>query len=64
MVGCIKDRLVLNPTLEQIKYSRLNLAVAGTKDAAVLMIKGAEDFLQELLLMVKVVGCGHKAIQI
>jgi polyribonucleotide nucleotidyltransferase len=40
MVGFIKGTLVLNPTVEQMKYSRLNLMIAGTKDI-VMMIEGA-----------------------
>ncbi|KAL3801474.1 hypothetical protein HJC23_000912 [Cyclotella cryptica] len=62
MVGYIDGQLVLNPTLEQMKHSRLNLTVAGTKDA-VLMIEGAADFLPESL-MVEAVTFGHEAIKI
>ena len=62
MVGYIDNQLVINPTLEQMKYSRLNLAVAGTKDA-VLMIEGSADFLPESL-MVEAVAFGHEAIKI
>lgn len=62
MVGYIDEQLVLNPTMEQMKYSRLNLAVAGTKDA-VLMIEGSADFLPESL-MVAAVEFGHEAIKI
>jgi polyribonucleotide nucleotidyltransferase len=45
-----------------MKHSRLNLAVAGTKDA-VLMIEGAADYLPESL-MVEAVEFGHDAIKI
>ncbi len=61
MVGYIDGQLVLNPTLEQMKHSRLNLTVAGTKDA-VLMIEGAADFLPEDL-MIEAVTFGHNAIK-
>jgi polyribonucleotide nucleotidyltransferase len=61
MVGHIDGQLVLNPTLEQMKHSRLNLTVAGTKDA-VLMIEGAADFLPEDL-MIEAVTFGHNAIK-
>ncbi|KAL7539586.1 hypothetical protein ACHAXR_009482 [Thalassiosira sp. AJA248-18] len=61
MVGYIDGQLVLNPTLEQMKHSRLNLTVAGTKDA-VLMIEGAADFLPEAL-MIEAVTFGHDAIK-
>jgi len=62
MVGYVDGRFVLNPTLEQMKHSRLNLTVAGTKDA-VLMIEGAADFLPEEL-MVEAVSFGHDAIKV
>lgn len=62
MVGYIDGQLVLNPTVEQMKHSRLNLTVAGTKEA-VLMIEGAADFLPEDL-MVEAVTFGHEAIKI
>ena len=62
MVGYIDGQLVLNPTLEQMKHSKLHLTVAGTKEA-VLMIEGAADFLSEEL-MVEAVSFGHDAIKI
>jgi polyribonucleotide nucleotidyltransferase len=62
MVGYIDGQLVLNPTLEQMKHSRLNLTIAGTRDA-VLMIEGAADFLPESL-MVDAVSFGHDAIKV
>ncbi|KAL3931338.1 MAG: hypothetical protein SGBAC_011356, partial [Bacillariaceae sp.] len=63
MVGYNKeeDKLMLNPTHEQMDNSTLQLIVAGTKDA-VLMIEGAADFLPEEI-MVKAVEFGHKAIE-
>jgi len=62
MVGYIEGQLVLNPTLEQMKQSRLELTVAGTKEA-VLMIEGAADFLPEAL-MLEAVAFGHDAIKV
>ena len=56
-----KDKLILNPTHKQMETSQLQLIVAGTKDA-VLMIEGAADFLPEET-MIKAVTFGHTAIQ-
>ena len=39
-------RLVINPTREEMAISRLNLVIAGTSDA-VLMVEGFCDFLPE-----------------
>lgn len=61
MVGYIDGQFVFNPTNEQMEKSKLNLTVAGTKDA-VLMIEGAADFLSEET-MVEAVAFGHEAIK-
>ena len=61
MVGYIDDQFVLNPTNKQMEKSKLNLTVAGTKDA-VLMIEGAADFLTEEQ-MIEAVTFGHNAIK-
>lgn len=62
MVGYVDDELVMNPTIEQMEKSRLQLIVAGTKDA-VLMIEGAADFLPESI-MVEAVKFGHEKIKL
>ncbi|KAL3911993.1 MAG: hypothetical protein SGILL_007064 [Bacillariaceae sp.] len=63
MVGYDKenDQFILNPTHEEMENSALQLVVAGTKDA-VLMIEGAADFLPEET-MAKAVKFGHDAIR-
>lgn len=45
-VGFINDEYVLNPTLAQLKQSKLDLVVAGTK-SAVLMVESEADELSE-----------------
>ena len=55
------DTFLLNPTHEEMDKSPLQLIVAGTKDA-VLMIEGAADFLSEEK-MVQAVTFGHEAIK-
>ena len=59
-VGLIHGTFIVNPTNEQMAASRLNLIVAGTKDA-VLMIEGAADFLPEQT-MIEAVSLGHSVI--
>jgi ribonuclease PH len=56
------DTLMLNPTNEEMAKSQLQLIVAGTKDA-VLMIEGAADFLPEET-MIRAVKFGHDAIRV
>lgn len=46
-VGLLPDRgLVVNPTIAEMEHSRLDLVMAGTTEA-VLMIEGFCDFLTE-----------------
>lgn len=59
-IGLIEDTFIVNPTNEQMAVSKLNLIVAGTKDA-VLMIEGAADFLPEKT-MIDAVTLGHSVI--
>jgi polyribonucleotide nucleotidyltransferase len=61
-VGYVDGQFILNPTNKQMERSSLNLTVAGTKDA-VLMIEGAADFLPEDT-MIEAVSFGHEAIKV
>lgn len=61
-IGLMGDRFIINPTYEEQKKSRLDLILAGTVDA-ILMIEGFCDFLTEEELLAAV-NEGHKAIAI
>ncbi|GAB1595939.1 polyribonucleotide nucleotidyltransferase [Lysobacter claricitrinus] len=61
-VGYINGQYVLNPTAAQLKESALELVVAGTKDA-VLMVESEADVLSEDV-MLGAVMFGHQAQQI
>lgn len=61
-VGMIEDRFVINPTLEEMESSVLDLVLAGTEDA-ILMIEGYCDFLTEEQIM-EAIEEGHEAIKI
>ncbi len=60
-VGMINDEFIINPNLEEIEASCLDLVLAGTEDA-ILMIEGYCDFLTEDQLL-EAVEEGHAAIQ-
>ncbi len=60
-VGLINGEYVLNPTAEQRKDSRLNLIVAGTKNAVV-MVEGGADNLSEAEVMGGIFF-GHEKLQ-
>jgi polyribonucleotide nucleotidyltransferase len=60
-VGHIKGALVVNPTLEQMKDSDLDLVVAGTADAVLMVESEAKELSEETML--GAVMAGHKAFQ-
>ena len=57
-VGYIDDKFVLNPSKEEIEKSKLDLVVAGTKDA-VLMVESEASVLSEKI-MLDAVKFGHE----
>jgi len=59
-VGMIKGKFVVNPTIEEQKESQLDLLIAGSEDA-VLMIEGYCNFLTEEQVL-EAIETGHKAI--
>jgi polyribonucleotide nucleotidyltransferase len=60
-VGRIDNAFVINPTTEQISRSDLDLVLAGTDDA-ILMIEGYCDFLTENEVL-DAIEAGHAAIK-
>lgn len=60
-VGYINEQFVLNPTYEQIEQSDLDLIVAGT-DQAVLMVESEANILPESV-MLEAVWFGHDQMQ-
>ncbi|MCM2263803.1 MAG: polyribonucleotide nucleotidyltransferase [Desulfuromonadales bacterium] len=60
-VGRVDGQFVANPTLEQIKLSDLEIVIAGSRDA-VMMVEGEADFLSETE-MLDAIFFGHEALQ-
>jgi polyribonucleotide nucleotidyltransferase len=60
-VGYIKDEIVVNPTLEQLKDSVLDLVVAGTADAVLMVESEAKELSEDTML--KAVMAGHASFQ-
>ncbi|WP_213158665.1 polyribonucleotide nucleotidyltransferase [Parachlamydia sp. AcF125] len=60
-VGLIGGKFVVNPTVEHQKKSKLDLILAGTEDA-VLMIEGYCDFLTEEQIL-EAIEIGHQGIK-
>jgi polyribonucleotide nucleotidyltransferase len=60
-VGLIGDEFVINPTVEQAAVSQINLTVAGTKDAVMMVEAGANEVPEEAML--EAIMFGHQEIQ-
>ena len=60
-MGFVDEQFIVNPTAEEMKESKLDLVLAGTEDA-ILMIEGFCDFLTEEQV-IEAIETGHKAIQ-
>lgn len=60
-VGRVNDEFVINPTEEQRAVSTLNLTVAGSHDAVMMVEAGAQELSEEVVL--DAILFGHKEIQ-
>ncbi len=59
-VGLVDGRYVVNPTYDEVRDSRLNLIVAGTEEAIVMVEAGAHEVSEEI--MVEALMLAHKEI--
>ena len=57
-IGYINDELVLNPTLAQLEDSLLDLVVASTRDAVVMVEAGAREADEDIIL--QAIKLGHE----
>jgi polyribonucleotide nucleotidyltransferase len=60
-IGLINGELVINPTIPEMQYSDLDLRVAGTKDAIVMVECGANEV--DEATMVRALELAHQSIQ-
>ncbi|MCI9351481.1 MAG: polyribonucleotide nucleotidyltransferase, partial [Turicibacter sp.] len=61
VVGRINGEFVLNPTVEQLEQSDIDLTVAGTNDAVNMVEAGAKEVPEEVML--EAIMFGHDAIK-
>jgi polyribonucleotide nucleotidyltransferase len=59
-IGLIEGRYIINPTYDERRESRLNLIVAGTEEAIVMVEAGALEVSEEI--MVEALMLAHKEI--
>ncbi|MEK8092439.1 polyribonucleotide nucleotidyltransferase [Methylocystis sp. IM3] len=60
-VGLVNGQLKLNPTIEEMKLSDLDLVVAGTHDAVLMVESEAKELSEETML--EAVMTGHRGFQ-
>jgi polyribonucleotide nucleotidyltransferase len=60
-IGYINNELILNPTLAQLEESQLDLVVASTKDAIVMVEGGAREVSEDIVA--RAIEFGHQANQ-
>lgn len=60
-VGCVDGEFVINPTVDQREVSTLNLTVAGSHDAVMMVEAGANELPEDVVL--DAILFGHKEIQ-
>lgn len=60
-VGYIDGQLVANPTIPEMENSLLDLRMAGSRDAIIMVEAGANEVTEDVLL--QALEFGHKAIQ-
>lgn len=49
-VGCVDDKFIVNPTPAQLEQSSIDLTVAGTKEAVLMVEAGAKEVSEELMI--------------
>jgi polyribonucleotide nucleotidyltransferase len=59
-VGLVDGRYIINPTYDEVRESRLNLIVAGTEEAIIMVEAGAQEVSEEI--MVEALMLAHKEI--
>ncbi len=60
-IGMVDEKLIVNPTYEEIENGNLDLVVAGTKDAITMVEAGANEVDEEVML--KALELAHKSIK-
>ena len=60
-VGCVAGEYVLNPSLDELLTSDLNLVVAGTRDGVLMVESEAQELSEDVML--GAVMFGHRSMQ-
>lgn len=63
-VGYINDEYILNPTTTELKQTQLNLVVAGTQQAVLMVESEATELPEEIMLGAITYGHQHPAVAV
>ena len=58
-VGLVEGKYIVNPTYEQMRDSQLNLIIAGSEDAIVMVEAGAKEVTEQVMLEALLFGHGE-----
>lgn len=61
VVSHVNNQFIINPSVEELEKSDINLSVAGTKDAINMVESGSKEVSEEL--MIEAIMFGHEAIK-
>ena len=61
VVGRVDGKFIVNPTVEELEQSDINLSVAGTKDAINMVESGSKEVSESD--MIEALMVGHEAIK-
>ena len=60
-IGKIDGQFIINPTYEEMEYSSMDLRVAATRDAILMVESGSDETTEDV--MVEAITLAHEAIQ-
>ena len=60
-IGRLNGEFIVNPTFQQLEESELDLRIAGTREAILMVECGAEEVTEDI--MVQALAFGHKSLQ-
>ena len=60
-VGLVEDQFIINPTADEMEESALDIRMAGTEDAILMVEAGAHEVHEEVVL--QALKAGHEAMQ-
>ena len=60
-IGRIDEKFIINPTYEEMENSQLDLRIAGTRDAILMVESGSDEMSEDVI--VEAISFAHEAIQ-